>query len=659
MFLALFVSSLYLFLQVNTIYGGDAGDFASAIIVSGIPHPPGYPLYTLLGILATKLISLGTIAWKLGFLSSIPSILTILILYDLLFYLTKRVSISLISSLVLALLYPYWLYSVVVEAFSLNNLFFISLLWLLFHWEREGKPKYIYFASVLFGLSLSHHHIILFLVPSLLYLFLKKRKKVSGRLILTAFLLFLVGLSPYIYIVIVSYFNSSPINWMGSLSLTNFFNLVTRARYGTFQSGGYTAHDPLLRMLNVWAFFDFVFKDFRMPGIILAFLGFYRLVKQQKTIFLTILIGILSYLFFLFLASFPLVDNFMVATFERFILTLYILLIPILAFGLIQLENITSNYLILITKRKKQQLFNFLILLILFIYPLGLLFLNYGKINILKNDFSAEYLGHDILTSLPQSSVLLLTTDTPLFDTQYVYYVQKLRPDVKLIHLTSLFNPDDLIRLGKLYPDLQFPNIKTDPGMILKEFLVKNYPQFPIYSKLTMGTNEGTWIPYGLVFRYIANDNKKPTDESILMENEKLWSNYHIPTSGSLAKYHNLMLSDILPIYATAHQEIGFWAAKNKYSKLAEKHLLSAQSLYPKDLDSYIILAQVYMVDKRCQDAQNQIDEVAKRNKDDARIYFLQAINYAVCFQEKEKALYYQKLYEEKKSEKDTNLKIL
>ena len=35
----------------NANFGSDGGDFLAAILTRGIPHPTGYPTYTLLGIL--------------------------------------------------------------------------------------------------------------------------------------------------------------------------------------------------------------------------------------------------------------------------------------------------------------------------------------------------------------------------------------------------------------------------------------------------------------------------------------------------------------------------------------------------------------------------------------------------------------------------------
>lgn len=657
-FLALIISSIYLLFQVESIYGGDAGDLASAIIVSGITHPPGYPLYTILGIILTKIFSFGTYAWRIGFLSSIPAIFTILILYDLLHYLTKRVYAAFIGSLTLSFVYPFWLYSEVVEVFSLNNLFTVSILWLLFHWSESTRAKYLYIASFLFGLSLTHHHIILFLIPTIVYLVLRKKSKITKGILFKSTLLFSLGLIPYLYVIFAAQSINLPINWMGSPTFSNFIALVSRATYGTFQSGENIITDPLLKFIGIWAFFDFAYKDFRLPGIILTFLGIYEVYKYQKKYLVPIILGFLSYLFFLFYAAYPLNTNFMIAVFERFILPAYIFLIFFISFGVIRLEIILKKFLNRFLTSEKVKSFSNLYFFTLLIYPLSLFLLSYPRISILKSDFTAENLGRDILNSVPKNSILFITTDTPLFDTQYVYYGLKYRQDIKLIHLGDLSSEDDVKRLRQIYPDVVFKDISKDSKDTFNTFIENNYLKYPIYSKLTLGESSN-WIPYGLVFRFVKKDRDKPSDESILADNQKLWSKYQVPTHGSLSKYQNLMLSDVITNYAIAHEEIGFWAAKRKYSEVAEKHLLTAEKLFPADLDSYIILAQLYIVDKRCQDAEDQISEVEKRNKDDVRIYYLQSINYAVCFKDKEKAAFYQKLYEEKKGKNDINLRKL
>src|SRR3989338_1123492 len=121
--LFIFFSVLYISLQSQSIYGGDGGDFASAVVSRGIPHPPGYPLFTALGITLETLIPGGSVAWKMTFLSSIFGVLSLCVIYLLLLRLNVNRWASFITVATLGFSYPFWLYSEVLEVFSLNTFF--------------------------------------------------------------------------------------------------------------------------------------------------------------------------------------------------------------------------------------------------------------------------------------------------------------------------------------------------------------------------------------------------------------------------------------------------------------------------------------------------------------------------------------------------------
>ena len=55
---------LYLITLAPSIGPEDGGELAAAAYTLGIPHPTGYPLWTLFGWIFTKLIPFGEIAWR-------------------------------------------------------------------------------------------------------------------------------------------------------------------------------------------------------------------------------------------------------------------------------------------------------------------------------------------------------------------------------------------------------------------------------------------------------------------------------------------------------------------------------------------------------------------------------------------------------------------
>lgn len=651
------VGILYLQTQVRTIYGGDAGDLVSAIITSGIAHPPGYPLYTALGIDLIKLIPVDTYAYRVGFLSSIPSLAAIILLYILLCKMSGKFFLSFLAVVTLALTYPIWLFASVVEVFALNNLFIVVLISTAVYFHSTHEKKFLYLTCFIFGLSLTHHHIILFLLPTLLYLIYKSKRQITLPVYLKCFMLFLSGLIPYWYTIIASLYNPA-MNWQGEGTLINFIQLVTRASYGTFQAGGYIAHEPILRLIDMWTFFDFLYKDFRLAGILLMAVGFLYSFRQKKEIPIAVMAGIVSYLFFLFYASFPLVHNFLVGTFERFVQPLYILLTFFLLYGMMAVTQFFLWVKNKIIRNLMLQKITLNMSYLIIILPLGLFLLNYKKISILKNDFTAENLGRDILNTVEPNSIILISTDTPLFNTQYVYYSERKWPDVALIHFQKLFHPEYFSQLSKYHPSINNIDQKASSVASFQSFLDNNYSQVPIYSKVSITAEMGSWAPYGLLFRYFK-DKDMPRVETIAEKNENLWASYHDPTTGSLALFQHLLLSDVLPIYAIARQETGYYMARNGVTNLASQHLLEAERIFPKDTDTYVILAQVYITQRECQKADDQISKLKKINPDDAQAYYVAALNYAACWKDEQKALYYQKLYEEKKQLQETKLEKL
>src|SRR3990170_4740449 len=123
--LFLFTFSIYAINLSPSVYGGDSGDFLTAAITNGVPHPSGYPLYTIIGIIFTSLPGAFTLAWKYALASALFSALSVALLYFITHELVKKRSLAIATSLILAFSYPFWLYAEIVEVFALQSFFII------------------------------------------------------------------------------------------------------------------------------------------------------------------------------------------------------------------------------------------------------------------------------------------------------------------------------------------------------------------------------------------------------------------------------------------------------------------------------------------------------------------------------------------------------
>ncbi|MEK9150291.1 MAG: DUF2723 domain-containing protein [Candidatus Desantisbacteria bacterium] len=80
--LVLFVSfGVYLYTLTPTVGFHDSGELITVAYTLGIAHPPGYPLYTLLGKVFCTLIPIGNIAYRMNMESALFASLAVMLVY--------------------------------------------------------------------------------------------------------------------------------------------------------------------------------------------------------------------------------------------------------------------------------------------------------------------------------------------------------------------------------------------------------------------------------------------------------------------------------------------------------------------------------------------------------------------------------------------------
>lgn len=649
----IFTGTVYFTTQVNSVVGGDAGDFLSAVATKGIPHPPGYPLFTTLAILIDNIFPFGSLAYKTAFLSTIPAIFSVVFLYLLLTRLTKKIAFAIISVLILSFSQLFWNYSIQVEVFSLNNFFLSTTLYFGYLFSEKGKIKYLYLVMFLLGLALTHHQMIIFLTPALIFVIFSSLKKLNFKKSLYLILYFSSGLIPYIYV----YFSarSQPsINWMGEFNLSNFVALVTRSVYGTFVVGSFVGQTIVSRLINVLSVLIYIWQDFTLFPMIIIFSGFGFFYYLKPRLFLYIFTALISYLFFLFYASFPLSDSFMLATYERFLLPVFILLTVPLCFGMILCEKLLNKFFRIILPRFKEDKMRIVAVMIFAFIPFLLLIKNYRKFSELRTDYSAEHFAEDILSSAEKNAILIIYGDSPLFNSQYVYYTSKRHESIKLIQFSKLFYAFYIKQLIRDYPSLKINNAISGPDGLSE--LLDNNRDTPIYSHNSFNLEKGHFVPWGLIYKYFP-ENSKIDAKEVIKNNEDIWSKYHIPSSYSV--FNNLIVNDQVRFYELSHQEIAFYEAKNGEYEFALNHLLRALELNPKNIDSHIILVQVFIKKNECELANKTIEKIREIDSKNITINYLKYLNFEECIKDKIEAGKFLKLYEEDEKRKETPLKKL
>jgi Tfp pilus assembly protein PilF len=159
----------------------DSGEFIVAAQHFGVPHPTGYPLWTLLAWLF-QLLPLGNAAWEVnlfsGFCGALAVGATTLLASSMLRWMMPwwgegktgtpliRALIAGSFGLVFAFSFSFWTQAVIAEVYTLHGLlvalFLISLYW----WVRRPSQDLPILASFFtFSLCMSNHHLTLALAP--------------------------------------------------------------------------------------------------------------------------------------------------------------------------------------------------------------------------------------------------------------------------------------------------------------------------------------------------------------------------------------------------------------------------------------------------------------------------------------------------------------
>ena len=295
-----------------TVTYEDSGELITAAYTLGIPHEPGYPLFTLLGFVFSHLPLSENIAQRMNWMSVLFSSLTSLILVLTSLKMIERSGgsapfgsrmIKSVSALVGGWLATFSVLAisqtVVTEVYPLHT-FLISLsvyLLLVFSEKKEeGKnpglllPLYFF----LVGLSLSNHHTSLLMLPlGAVFMVFVLRGLPSLKQLFQSSVAFCCGLLPYLYLPWSAHrkaglVSGNPVDW------TQFLRAVGRSQYAPIQGKGPAVVSsvigppkPLSAIVRQTLEHSHAFlAQYSWPWIVLGILGLGFLARRNRSAFL-------------------------------------------------------------------------------------------------------------------------------------------------------------------------------------------------------------------------------------------------------------------------------------------------------------------------------------------------------------------------------------
>ncbi len=449
----------------------DAAELATVVLTRGLAHPPGYPLFTLLAM-PFSFLPFGEPAWRINLVSTIFASLTCLMIYLFLKRLTKSELAGLGGAMILAFSRFFWHNALVSEVFTLNTFLAILLLFFFQIWQEKQEKLWLFLFLLIAGLGLTNHHTIVFLYPLFFVWFLLEKgwRKLKGQDYLLGLMIFLIGFSPYLYVVFAA--KTLPfLNWENPQTLTGFIKLFTRATYGSLSISA-TGVTKIALIERIYGLVKLFFISFSL-GFIPVVLGIYWGMKKQKEWFTFALAAffITGPLFILYTGLNTSSPDFLYIV-ERFLIFPTVFLTVLAGFGFTWVGKLV----------KKQPLGWLLLIL-----PLGILFLNFDHVN-QRDNYFGRYLAEDLFKTVPQKSILLVEGDAKIGVAFYYQRGLGERGDVKIMVADFLMSISDWYRdqVKQEFPEVIIPEKLETRQQFMDEFITVNSQNYPVISSMRM-----------------------------------------------------------------------------------------------------------------------------------------------------------------------------
>jgi hypothetical protein len=227
-----------------TVSYWDCGEYISTAVKLQVGHPPGAPLFQMLGAFFAMFTSDVTqIAKMVNLMSAFASAFTILFLFWTITMLAKKIigkskelvsgnAIAVLGSgLVGALAYAFsdsfWFSAVEGEVYAMSSFLMALLFWLGLHWEGEMDSKrghkWLLLISFVVGLSFGVHILSLLVIPSIVFIYFYKRYSdiTSTKFIIAniAAVLVLVFVFKFLFPYTLSFFSASELFFVNTIGL--------------------------------------------------------------------------------------------------------------------------------------------------------------------------------------------------------------------------------------------------------------------------------------------------------------------------------------------------------------------------------------------------------------------------------------------------------
>jgi len=610
----------------NTTTGiADADELTITSFLLSVPHPPGYPFFTLISHLFIKLFStIVNPAHAANVTSSLYESSALVFIFKinqlLINYFARKKSaikqeiITILTTVIVGFSFFFWQYATFLEITSFTMLLTAATFYFALNcYSTEKTSTSFYLTWVTAGVLLAHFHLTLIILPALLFLFIRKTPiKAIVFQKSTYFGIALFLLSILLSSLPLLFINQSKLfTWAFSNNLKGIFEHLMRQDYvgtaldtnTTFKSAfpinniftpiGLQSIKLLIQML----------PNYFNPLVLITMLfGYLYLFKNDKNLFwFTTLLLIASGPFlagYMQIASYTFETSLFLGIAERhfalFQVSLSLLIIP----GLLYILNVFN-----LKEKTHQKLLSITILLLFVILEIS------QNHNILTNkqvrQFNYEY-QQQVLSSVDQNSIIICSTDIDCFTLWYLQFIENERQDVFVTSPYAIYqnhNPNK---------DLLYPFTDANEPYYVEFLIAHNLKTKPIYLSSGLGFYD----------EYLSLENgplySSPEDNAI-----KLTTNYpqnikYTPINNVVANANKTLdnrqyyLKGIIEHRANSQAYAGFLSLKYNQPETATQYLTEALELDPSNSQTKELITYMTEIQQSV-----SISEGAPSNPDD------------------------------------------
>jgi hypothetical protein len=467
--LAVYVCTLY-----PDLAGGDSGELITSVFRHGVSHPPGYPLYALLGS-AFAHLPWGSVAWRYNLLSAVCDAAAASLVCAASSRWTRAPWAGVLAGALFAFSPVVWRMAVCAEVFALNNLMIALVLLLAVRYDEDPDPRTARATALAIGLGLSNHHtLVLAAAPLLAWMFWRGRPDLTRpRRLLELAAAFGLGLLPYVYLPLAAH-GSSPVSWGRADTWSGFWTHVTRAEYGTFQLASDSAAAATSGWTTVASFGQSLWEALGPAGTLLAAAGLVTCLASPRLRPLGVALWVaplLSMGVLAALGNLPAdrgIYRDIVSRFWQEPLLFVCVGCGVGAAAVARRLPARSPWPLAVAA-----------LAAAVALPLA----RGSAMDRHRSTLVREY-GEEIVRAAPPGALLLLHGDLISNSVWYALHVEGKRPDVRVVNQDLLAYGWYLAAVGARYPDVVFPGARYaadgDGGFSMKSLLDANVPHLRV-----------------------------------------------------------------------------------------------------------------------------------------------------------------------------------